>query len=136
MPPERGSADDPREWLRHARSHLAIARAGSGAPGAFYEHLCFEAQQAAEKALKAVLVSRRIPFPKTHVLSDLLVLLHQGGVEVPEEIRRAAILTPYAISTRYPGLAEALTEGQYFEALELAERVLRWAESLIPTGVE
>jgi len=45
-------------------------------------------QQAAEKAVKAALVHLQIPFPKTHDIVDLLTLLHQGGVEIPEEIRR------------------------------------------------
>jgi len=43
----------PRRWLENARADLALAR--SPLPlGGLYEHLCFHAQQAAEKSLKAV----------------------------------------------------------------------------------
>ncbi len=35
------------------------------------DNLCFSAQQCAEKYLKALLVLRKIPFPKTH---DLIIL--------------------------------------------------------------
>ena len=48
--PERRPPDDPREWLNRARSNLALAK--SLVPEAYLEDLCFEAQQAAEKAIK------------------------------------------------------------------------------------
>jgi HEPN domain-containing protein len=53
MPPERFSPDDPREWLNRAR-HLA--RAQAKITGVYLEDLCFDAQQAAEKAIKALLI--------------------------------------------------------------------------------
>jgi len=42
-------------WLRHSRSNLARAESGRMTPEILYEDLCFDAQQAAEKALKDVL---------------------------------------------------------------------------------
>jgi HEPN domain-containing protein len=53
MPPERRPPDDPREWINRARSNLV--RAQTTLPGVYLEDLCFDAQQAAEKAIKAVL---------------------------------------------------------------------------------
>lgn len=61
MSGERGRADDPLEWLRRSLSNLL--RAKTRAPGVYLEDLCFDAQQAAEKAIKALLVSRRVRFP-------------------------------------------------------------------------
>ena len=49
-PPERFPPDDLREWLNRAGSNLAMAK--NRAPGAYLENLCFQAQQAAEKAVK------------------------------------------------------------------------------------
>lgn len=49
MPPERGTPTDPHEWLARARSNLV--RASLKMPGVYLEDLCFDAQQAAEKAL-------------------------------------------------------------------------------------
>ena len=57
-------------------------------------HLCFDAQQAAEKALKAVLIGRGIEFPYVHDLARLLSLLEEGGETVPAAVRKAATLTP------------------------------------------
>jgi HEPN domain-containing protein len=48
MSPDRLPPDDPREWLNRARSNLARAKARI--PEAYLEDLCFDAQQAAEKA--------------------------------------------------------------------------------------
>lgn len=135
MAPKRGNPEDPQEWLRHARSNLAMAKGGRGIPDVFFEHLCFDAQQAAEKAIKAVYVSRRMRFPKTHDLLSLLDVLERAGVTVPEAIRQADRLNQYAVETRYPNPAE-LSEEHYIQAVELAERVLRWAESQIATKKE
>ena len=66
-PPERFPPDDPREWLNRAKGNLARAKAP--VPGGYLEDLCFDAQQASEKAIKALLISRRIDFPYTHDLS-------------------------------------------------------------------
>jgi HEPN domain-containing protein len=56
MVPGRLPPDDPREWLNRARSSLTIAREGAAFPEIYLEDLCFDAQQAAEKAIKAVLL--------------------------------------------------------------------------------
>ena len=54
MPLEGGSPGDPREWLRRARSNLARSSQGQVAPDVLFEDACFDAQQAVEKALKAL----------------------------------------------------------------------------------
>ena len=131
MPPEHRDPTDPKEWLRRARSNLARAKADRDLAEVLYEDLCFDAQQAAEKAVKAILVKQQISFPKTHDIIDLLTLLQEGGVDTPGEIRQAGILTEYAVDARYPGLSEDVTEQEYLEAVELAERIFRWAETLL-----
>lgn len=100
MPPERRDPTDPLEWIRRARSNLARARAGPPAPEVLYEDLAFDAQQAAEKGIKAVLVARRVDFRKTHSLVNLLSLVEGAGVVVPADVREAARLTRYAVRTR------------------------------------
>jgi HEPN domain-containing protein len=130
MPPELRDPTDPREWLRRSRSNLARARAGLPTPEVLYEDLAFDAQQAAEKAIKAVLLSKAVAFPKTHALVELFDLVEASGVAVPAGVREAGRLTVYAVETRYPG-TEDVTEEEYLEALELAERVVAWAEAAI-----
>ena len=125
-PPERFAPDDPREWLNRARSNLAMAK--SRIPGAYFEDLCFEAQQAAGKAIKAVMIARGIDFPYVHDLGNLLALLDANGETIPESIDIAMSLTTYATTTRYPNVGSPVEEREYREALAIAEAVVRWAE--------
>lgn len=129
MPPERFPPDDPREWLNRARSNLS--RAKTKIPEAYLEDLCFDAQQAAEKAIKAMLMKRGIAFPYVHDLTRLLTLLEEAGEEIPESVRQAEDLTRYAVVTRYPGLTEPVTQAHYQEAVAGAEAVIRWVEEKI-----
>lgn len=130
MSPPRRDPTDPQEWLRRAHSNLARAAAGRPTPAVLYEDLAFDAQQAGEKAVKAVLVGRHISFPKTHSLEYLLDLVEGGGLVVPPAVRRAARLTRFATTARYPGIEE-VTEQEYRDALEIAERVVRWAKVVL-----
>ena len=122
--------DNPRNWLARARSNLLLAESGRQ-HGVFLEDLCFEAQQAAEKALKAVCVFYKVEFPKTHSLITLAGLLEQAGVQLPPEVRDADILTSYAVQARYPDWDEAVTELEYQRALTIARQVVAWAEKII-----
>jgi HEPN domain-containing protein len=80
MPRRRLEPGTPADWLARARGNLLLARQPKP-EGAFWEDLCFQAQQAAEKALKAVLIHRGIAFHKFHSIEVLLdVTLHRGGI--------------------------------------------------------
>jgi HEPN domain-containing protein len=131
---KRFPPDDPREWLNRARSNLAKATSTFGTPQVYLEDLCFDAQQAAEKAIKAVLIHLDARFPYVHDLAQLLALVEQTGQSVPESIRRAASLSDYAVGARYPGLSEAVIRQEYDEAVAIAEDVVRWAQDIIEQG--
>jgi HEPN domain-containing protein len=123
--------DDPVEWLNRARSNLARAKADIRIPHVYLEDLCFDAQQAAEKAIKAVLLNLRVRFPYHHDLADLLDLVQKTGKSVPKPVKDAGRLTRFAVVTRYPGIAEPITRRDYRRAVKIAEKVLNWAETLI-----
>jgi HEPN domain-containing protein len=133
MPPDVRNPNDPQEWLRRARSSLAKARVRND-PDIVIEDLCADAQQAAEKAIKAVFVHRKIRFPKTHDILELLTLLRSMGVEFTGDILEVDELTGYALDTKYPGWFEVSGEEDYDRALQLAERALAWATELIEKG--
>lgn len=128
-PPERYPPDDPREWMNRARSNLAMAK--NRIPGAYLEDLCFEAQQAAEKAIKSVMTMRGIDFPYVHDLARLMTILEAGGERIPDRVRRATRLTRFATHTRYPSLEEPVSLQEYGETIAIAEDVIRWAEERI-----
>ena len=124
--PQRFPPDDPREWLNRARSNLAMAKNRVG--GVYLEDLCFEAQQAAEKAIKAMIIMRGTEFPYVHDLDHLLSLLEQAGEIIPEDVSLAGSLTDYATTTRYPARTEPVTEMEYANAISIAETIVQWAE--------
>ena len=119
------------EWLKRAKSNLERARAENTSDEILYEDLCFDAQQAAEKSLKALLVRLDKPFPKTHSIGMLLKLIEETGVEIPDDINRFKILTNYAVDTHYPGMYEPVSEEEYIDALYLAVAVFEWTSKII-----
>lgn len=66
------------EWLRRAKSNLACAKTGKISQDVLYEDLCFNAQQAVEKALKSLCIVHGIVFPRTHDISYIIELLERG----------------------------------------------------------
>lgn len=126
MSVSRHRPDDPEEWLSRSRSNLLQARIGQ--EGVYLEDLGFQAQQAAEKVIKAVLIHLGVEYPYRHDLGALLTLVIQAGVTVPDKTAR---WTRYAVAGRYPGLMEPVTEEEYESALQIASDVLKWAEEMI-----
>ena len=124
--PEAGSAQD---WLRHARSDLALARMRK-TKTLLYEHLCFHAQQAAEKALKAVLVQHGIRVPRSHDLAYLTNMLPKG-ISMPVGLVELPTLTKYAVHQRYPGESPSLTPKHRRRALQLAEDAVAWGARVV-----
>ncbi|MBT6046626.1 MAG: HEPN domain-containing protein [Candidatus Scalindua sp.] len=87
--------DKALEWLKRAKSNLARAKVGKVSEDILYEDLCFDAQQAAEKAFKTICIINDIRFKKAHDISYLIYLLENGNITVPEELQKAKILTDY-----------------------------------------
>jgi HEPN domain-containing protein len=127
--PERYPPEDPREWLNRAKSNLSLAKAEGS--GIYLEDLCFHAQQAAEKAVKALLIKHGVEFPYVHDLSELLTLLEQKGIDFPETVKQGEKLTRFAVFTRYPGIASPVSHEEYEEALNLAEEIVHWVQDQI-----
>ena len=130
MPHNKQLPGSPADWLARAEGDLALARV-TLPEGGFYEDLCFHAQQAAEKALKAVFRIKGLTFRYTHDLDELITGLEKQGVDIPTEVKEAVILTEYAGEARYPAFAEPVTVKEYREALRLAEIVVTWAQQEI-----
>jgi HEPN domain-containing protein len=125
MTSDRWPPDDPREWLNRAQSNLF--RASMRMPGIYLEDLCFDAQQAAEKAIMAVLIARGINFPHVHDLADLLTRLDRAGEVLPPSVKEAVGLTRFAVLTRYLGVIEPVTEAEHEQAVASAQAVYTWA---------
>lgn len=97
------------------------------------EDLCFDAQQAAEKAIKATLICRGVSFSYVHDLGELLTLL-QRAVQVDPAVMQAVRLTRHAVMGRYPGVAEPVGQEEYATAVTIASIVVSWAEKIVGPG--
>jgi HEPN domain-containing protein len=109
--------------------------AAARVPGAVPATLCFLCQQAAEKAIKAVPVSRGTAFSRTHNVGSLLDLV-PSDIAISPGLQQAALLTRYATDTRYPGTHERPTWEDYEKTLRLAQAVVSRAEKLIGRRAE
>jgi HEPN domain-containing protein len=119
-------SSDPNVWLKRALNNLILATKVDR--GILLEDNCFDCQQAAEKAIKAVCVAKQIVFPFTHDLSQLFAILQQHHVVVPVFIQRAVVLNSFAVHARYSDLSQPVTKKEYRQSLAHAKRVVSWAE--------
>jgi len=129
-------ANRARDWLSEAEYDLETAVILL--ENRRYNAACFYAQQAAEKAVKAVLLSRNI-WRVGHSVLDLLKELRHH-VEVPEELLDAArALDKHYIPPRYPNVFNSGAPHEYYteedarEAVELAGKVLAFARRALRT---
>lgn len=92
----------------------------------------FLAQQAIEKALKAVLTDRNAPFERRHDIDYLCSLIEDAGLNLTPELKAAVALTPWAVEFRYadPFDAPSLDRAG---ALETVVAVREWATRVIGT---
>ena len=121
----------PKEWLEHAESDLRLAQLARGDAAIRREQVCFHAQQAAEKAIKSVLLLHNIGFPLTHNIEQLLALGQNSGLLFPDEVLGSGLLTPYAVETRYPGSWLGVGDAEVQEAMRVAEQTVAWARNAI-----
>lgn len=96
--------------------------------------VCFHAQQAIEKSLKAVMFSRKIEFRKIHDLVELSAMLRDNDIECPLTDEQFLRLNPFAVTFRYDDLdIESVTID---EATEWVKTVREWAFSQISSVSE
>lgn len=126
MRPDPGR--EGRRWLAQADNDLAFA--ALAARERFFAQACFNAQQAAEKALKAFLYSRGAEQVLGHSVAELIdECARLDGVFVALQGRVVA-LDQFYVATRYPNTlpggipAQAFGQADATRALGMAGEVL------------
>ena len=121
-------------WWQLAQTDLRVAQVVAVIDPPAWHVVCFLAQQAGEKCLKAVLEARQWTIPRTH---DLTVLVDLVAADLaPERIVDDAIcLSDYGVKPRYPVPAFEATGQQANAAIAAAERIAAWAELALTSGV-
>lgn len=113
-------------WLEEAKADLGHARKSVDVGD--YNWACFASHQAAEKALKALILHVVGEYPRGHDLVRLYSRV-RGLVELGLSLAELARLTIYYTQAHYPnaGLerpSEEITREQAVEALSIAGRVV------------
>ena len=121
-------------WVRQAHSDLAVARLTATA--GFHAQACYHAGQAAEKALKGLLVACGVAPPYSHSLDRLLEAITAQGLDTTAlKGLPLRALTRMNSETRYPQDAEAPVDRfdahDSDQALSLAAGVLSFAVAVL-----
>ena len=123
--------DDPQAWIAKADNDLLNIRNNLDAARVPWDTVCFHAQQAAEKMLKAFLVSRGLIAPRTHDLIALLADVAGADASMATLEDDCRLLTPYAVMLRYPGACENLPEDEARQAVAGAQRISKHIRAAI-----
>ncbi len=123
-----------QDWLEPAERDLSRARID--VQHEYWEWACFTSQQAAEKAVKALLLSQGYT-----TWGDAITPMLRGleDIEVPEKIvERGQLLDAHYITTRYPnGFPEGKPADYYnaqkaTEAVDAAADIIRFCKDHLP----
>ena len=115
------SHQEAKLWLDQAEKDLKVCEHELNLPKeeVVLEAVCFHAQQASEKSLKAFLSLHDVQFGKTHNLEFLITLCSK--VDIDFSSLDMGNLSSYAVEIRYPEKKISLTLTEAKKCYELAE---------------
>ena len=90
-----------REWLQKADEHYGFASSSMEFTD-YFGQICFHFQQAAEKYLKAFIISNKLNFRPVHNLLELLAICKKYDPEIKQLEQACHFLNPFYIDSRYP----------------------------------
>lgn len=128
--------DHARALLQKAANDLVAARA-TLATGEALDTVCFHAQQAVEKSLKALLALHDVEYPWRHDLGELLELAKPLAPDVVPYEDRIIGMTPFAVQIRYDAEFETTPEkagGALSTAAEIHSMVSVMVEAKAKAG--
>ena len=111
-------------------AHDLVAAEATLATGRAFDMVCFHAQQAAEKSLKALLASRDVVYPWEHDMGELVALV-KSHFSLTSDLEVALVaMTSYAVQVRYEGAFDPDME-EARAGLETAQRMHALAMDMI-----
>jgi len=115
---------EAESWLKRALDDLGATRKLLSGTDPFPATAAYHCQQAAEKALKAIVAATGEPIPKTHDLRSLVArcILVDGSLAKHQDA--CDDLTPYATEFRYPTEVPDPDPGEVHRAAALAQGII------------
>lgn len=111
-------------WISLACGELAYAQKSLELGEQFNDKICFHCQQAAEKALKALLIALEVRPPKTHDIRALVALISKDFPDMLDTLTPVVDLTDYAVEIRYPDEWYVPDAAETERAIELAHKAI------------
>ncbi len=127
---------DALAWVRKAEHDLVAVDAIGAASDPPWDIVVFHAQQAAEKLLKALLVSHGQRPPKIHDLTTLLAICVGYGPALVSFADDFVFLSPLAALSRYPGDESDSAREDAQRCIEIARRVREVVLTLLQAAGE
>lgn len=123
--------DKVENWLKQAEEDLLWAKASM--KEGILRGACFAAQQSAEKALKAFLISKEVRVAKIHDLLTLVNKCSEIDLEFKSLEESCNMLSPYYLSSRYPDVAifEEYSKDKTAVVVEEAEKTVSFVKRKI-----
>jgi HEPN domain-containing protein len=122
-----------REWVEKAEGDYRTAeRESIVTEGPNWDAVCFHAQQAVEKYVKALLQQEGTPIPRSHDLPALATALLTDHAGWASEAASLARLSVFAVELRYPG--EAATKKDAQEAVRIMQEWRKRLRSALGIG--
>lgn len=118
--------------LRKSQEDLQAAKKLAEPPSSSIWVIGFHAQQAVEKAAKAVLIYHGVHYPFTHDIASLIALLQQKNISLPPDHEVLSCLTPFGTQFRYEDEElEPPTSIHTNDILAWTDKVVCWAQSCL-----
>ena len=120
---------EAQRFFRLASRDANAFRVLKDAPDIHLSTVCFHAQQAVEKSLKAVIIRQGIELRRTHDLETLTSLLLEQNIMPPSNLEELSKLNPYAVTFRYDDTDIELLSRN--DAENIMNTIQHWAEEQI-----
>lgn len=118
--------DDTKVWLKYSEENLKSAKILLESN---FFNLCLQnAQQSVEKALKAILIEKSLPFKKTHSITELKNILEAEGVKPELSDENCELLDSIYLTSKYP-IGNILPF--YEPTREICSEIITIAESVL-----
>lgn len=114
---------DAAAWVTKAEHDLLSVANNLASTEIPWDKVVFDAQQAAEKFLKAFLISRGQLPPKSHDLTKLLDLCVANAPELSQFADDCLFLSPIAFRSRYPGDEAETAREDAERGVQIARRI-------------
>ncbi len=121
-----------RAWWNYADGDLRLAKQGLRGAQPPYHTICFLAQSAGEKFLKAYLISKGWELKKTHDLVELLKYCATHYPAFAKLTEEAALLNDYITAGRYPArFLSSINHADAQEAIQAAQKIRRMVKKIL-----